>query len=176
MVLRAGHRTRYVSPLISTPGLRTLHPAAAAGAGDVGEGARGAALALAQAAGGGTVARRRRRRRSGSRPHPLLRHVRLPRGRLRHRPVAIAGTVPKQPRVRPFPARRSPVLSARAIAAANAGDGLNLAILHFGIARTVSAEEERTIALTAQTGFRRCSMGNRGSRGLQEPYGAADLP
>ena len=71
--------------------------------------------------------------------------------------------------------RRSPVLSARAIAAANAGDGLNLAILHFGIARTVSAEEERTIALTAQTGFRLCSMGYRVSRVLQEAYGVAEL-
>jgi hypothetical protein len=73
--------------------------------------------------------------------------------------------------------RRSPVLSSRAIAAANAGNGLNLAILHFGIARTiVSAEEERTIALTSQTGFRLCSMGYRLSRVVQEAYGVAELP
>jgi hypothetical protein len=71
---------------------------------------------------------------------------------------------------------QSPVLSARQVAAANTAHGLNMLILHFGLAGVASAKGPAGAIAAAQTGFRQCSTGYRLARVLQEAHAVAELP
>jgi DNA-binding CsgD family transcriptional regulator len=66
---------------------------------------------------------------------------------------------------------RSPILSIKEVADANAAGRLNLVVLHFGTARPPVDDAGRAILTTAQAGFRQSHFGYRVRRVLAEAYG-----